>query len=325
MSKLSAAALNKLALRHLKPAPFSVGPRPIMIFGMGTHTYPNARASVGYFLVEMLGKRLGSGFHRYFDCNAYLAHYAPENLLLVQPDTYFVSDNHQCMRRVIARYPVDPRKSVLVYHEPSLPLGTVEYMTQGRTDGNKELSVLAKEFKSEEFPRIAVGIDYPKPNYRFEPPPIHSLQTKRGDYSEFFLLNKFPHSHWVQLHEEVVPKVFAAIDKAVGHIREEFPLSNVEEWDPIRPELAFEKEQPYSQRKGEDESEGEAYYDEEPIVFVGPRVDPNIVKHSKRQQNIRLEEVRKARERNPEFGRLLSTGARLSKGLKHVTENYRDN
>lgn len=130
---------------------------------------------------------------------------------------------------------------MLIYHEPTLPVGAVHYMTKGRTDGNADLHKLASELKTEEFPRIAVGVQYPDPTMRyisllcplspppsplpsfsslflsllpccikiphsrFAPPVLHQLQSLRPNYSEYFLLNKFPKSHWVQLHEVCNP------------------------------------------------------------------------------------------------------------------------
>lgn len=284
-------------MQFLKAAPIQVGPRPIMIFGMGSHTHPGSRNSVGYFLVNLLGKRLKTPFHRFTSCNAYVAHFAPENLLLVQPDTYFVIDNHQCMRRIVHHYPVEPTKSVLIYHEPSLPLGTVEYMTKGRTEHNSDLHKLATELKTEEFPRIAVGIEYPTPNTRFDPPLIHQMQNQKAQFEELFLLNKFPYAHWVELHETVLPKVFAAVDKAVGDIREEFPLTNVDE-DPLRPESNWATH---------------TENDNPPHIHFGPKEDvqsspqqPQQQRTTAEEQHARLWAIRRQRENDPEFAKLIS-------------------
>lgn len=100
--------------------------------------------------------------------------------------------------------------------------------------------------------------------------------------------------------QEVVPKVFAAIDKAVGKIREDFPLTDVDEWNPVRPELVFESEQ-----GRESKSEGE-----EPLVHVGPRLSAEQKQLTKLDQDARLDQIRKYREQDPEFARLLSTGGR---------------
>jgi len=208
-------------------------------------------------------------------------------MLLVQPDTYFVIDNHQCMRRLVHHYPVEPTKSVIIYHEPGLPLGTVEYMTKGRTEHNKDLHKIATELKTEEFPRIAVGIEYPTPNTRFDPPLIHQMQNVKAQFEELFLLNKFPYAHWVQLHETVLPKVFAAIDKAVGEIREEFPLTHISE-DPLRAESNWAEENP-------------------PQISFGPKQGQQEPHRTTSQEQMeRLWAIRRQRENDPEFARLIS-------------------
>lgn len=274
-------------MQFVRGAPIRVRARPVMVFGMGSHTHPGSRNSVGYFLVSLLGKRLGSKFHRFTSCNAYVAHYPPENLLLVQPDTYFVIDNHQCMRRIVSHYEgVEPTKSVLIYHEPNLPIGTVEYMTKGRTDHNKDLHALASEMKTEEFPRIAVGIEFPLTNTRFQAPLVHQLQNPRAQFEELFLLNKFPYDHWVQLHEITLPKVFAAVDKAVGDIRRDYPLSEIAD-DPLRAESNW----------GTDDLDP-------PKVWTGPE-EPEQV-YTQEEQFKRLWEIRRKRENDPEFAELLA-------------------
>jgi len=276
-------------MQFLKGAPITVGPKAVMIFGMGTHTHRGSRSSVGYFLVNLLGRRLNAPFYRFTTCNAYVAHFPLENLLLVQPDTYFVIHNHECMRRIVHHYMVDPQKSVLIYHEPSLPLGKVEYMTKGRTEHNKDLHRIATELKSEEFPRIAVGIDFPEPNTRFDPPAVHQLQNFKADYNDLFLLNKFPYEHWVELHETVLPRVFAAVDKAVGDIREEYPLTTIDDM-PLRAESNW----------GTNENPQE--------VAVGP-VEPPPSPPTPESQYKRLWEIRRQREKDPAFAKLI-TGTR---------------
>jgi len=276
-------------MQFIKAAPFRLGAKPVMVFGMGSYSHPASRSSVGFFLVGLLGKRLGLDFHRFTHCNAYVAHYGPENLLLVQPDTYFVSQNHQCLRRIVNHYPVDPAKSVLIYHEPTLPLGAVHYMTKGRTEGNADLHALASELKTEEFPRIAVGVQYPDPTMRFSPPVLHQMQSIKPNYAEYFLLNKFPKSHWVQLHEFVVPRLFAAVDKAVGEIRATYPLTSIDEENSVRAESHFGTDIMNAQE-----------------VLTGPRV-PAKEGLTADELEARLWEVRRQREDDPEFKRLIAT------------------
>eukprot|EP01111_Echinosteliopsis_oligospora_P008963 TRINITY_DN2537_c0_g1_i1.p1 TRINITY_DN2537_c0_g1~~TRINITY_DN2537_c0_g1_i1.p1 ORF type:complete len:295 (-),score=79.32 TRINITY_DN2537_c0_g1_i1:36-920(-) len=223
-------------MQFVKPPPFILGPRPIMIFGMGSHNYPHSRNSVGYYMVDMLGRRLGSSFYKNRLCNGYLAHFPEENLLLVKPDTYMVYDNRECLKRVVDRFDeVTPMKSVMIYHETQLPLGEVEYRTKGRTDHNPDLHKIATELKSEWFPRIAVGIEYPSSSVRFEGTPLHDLYSPDEDTDQLFLLNKFPEDHWIKLHREVIPKVFAAVDAAIGDIRSTYPMTSAPV-HPLRPD-----------------------------------------------------------------------------------------
>jgi len=195
-------------------------------------------------MVEMLGRRLEAPFFLNRSNNAVLAHYAPENLLLVKPDTYNVKYNLECMRRVANRFPgVEPLNSIIIYHEPDLPLGEVEYLSRGSTMHNQDLHQIALELKTERFPRIAVGIEYPEENTKFEPTPLHLLNSsdKMHEKDALFLHNKFPRDHWIKIHRTVVPKVFGAIDQGINEIRERWPITSKPD-RPERPEVYNEVE-----------------------------------------------------------------------------------
>jgi len=85
---------------------------------------------------------------------------------------------------------------------------------------------LAEDLKTDEFPRIAIGIAHPTHNIRFEPPPLHMIRAPDCSMDELYLLNKFPADHWLRLHELTIPKTFSALDSAIGRIRANWPLSS---------------------------------------------------------------------------------------------------
>jgi len=226
----------------LRPTPIMLRARPIMIFGIGNHTYPNSRNSVGHYMVDMLARRLGVVFYHNKQCTSYLGHYPEEDLLLVKPDTFLVSDNKEALRRIVLRWNnIEPSKSIFIYHETQLPIGDVRFATSGRTNHNQALAHLAEDLKTDEFPRIAVGIEHPTPNVRFEAPPLHILRAPDCGMDELYLLNKFPDEHWLRLHEFSIPKVFGAIDAAIGRIRRDWPLST-EEAGKLTPNVFTEEE-----------------------------------------------------------------------------------
>lgn len=214
------------AQRLLRPPPFLLRKNPIMIFGIGNLTFPNSRNSAGLYMADLLAKRIGVEYQQNRFCSAYVAHYAEEDLLLVKPDTFLVQDNREALRRIVTRWKnIDPQKSIFVYHETQLPVGEVNFITAGRTGHNPALNAIAQDLKTNEFPRIAIGIEHPESGVRFEPTPLHLFRGPQNP-EELFLLNKFPNEHWLKLHELALPRFFGAVDRAIGYIRKDFPLSD---------------------------------------------------------------------------------------------------
>ena len=86
----------------------------------------------------------------------------------------------------------------------------------------------------------------------------------------------------------MVPRFFAAVDKAVGEIRENFPLTNVEDINPLRPEAIF------------------VTNETNPVeILYGPQEEQ--VERSSSEKTRRLWALRRRRESDPEFRRLTKT------------------
>jgi len=245
-------------------APFVLGARPIMLFGMGSHDFPLAKASVGHYMLGLLAQRLGIKFHKYRSVSATVAHYPDENLLLVQPDTYLLKDNTETLQRVTSRWPsIDLDRSIFLYSELNLRVGEVRYITFGRTGHNSELMMISDAIGNHTFRRIGIGIDYPVPGVRLQTPLAFSLHLPVGvGINEIYALNRFNRDHWKRLHQEAVPKVFSAIDDVIGDIRKEWALPEV---DPspvfpgvgLEPEVTFEEARQQSMREAQEEQKQE--------------------------------------------------------------------
>jgi len=194
-----------------------------MLFGLGTHDLAYAKCSVGHYMVGLVAERLGSKMHRYRSVSASVGHFEEENLFFVQPDTYLIRDNPETLRRIVKRWPyVNLSKSIFLHHEINLRVGEVSISSVGRTSHNPDLHDVANTIGGIEFYRIAIGINYPSPDIRFQTP--FALQRRLPTTNdEILTLNKFLPEYWIRLHEEGVPRVFEAVDKAVNDIRSKWP------------------------------------------------------------------------------------------------------
>lgn len=86
-----------------------------------------------------------------------------------------------------------------------------------------------------------------------------------------------------------MPRIFAAVDKAIGDIRAEYPLTSIDQENAIRAESSFGTDIENPQE-----------------VFTGPpQFSSGAV--SPKEQEQRLWEIRRQRENDPEFKRLIAT------------------
>ena len=95
----------------------------------------------------------------------------------------------------------------------------------------------------------------------------------------------------------MVPRLFAAVDKAIGEIRADYPLTSVDDEHAVRPESHFGSslENPQEVHTGRAGEEGERGF------------GPLSADSSADEQLRRLWHIRRQREKDPEFKRLIAT------------------
>lgn len=152
------------------------------IVGLGNvgAKYQGSRHNIGFAIVDELAQRLklefspGKGDYfaadganpaklswiaRLFGKKSDQASQSPA--LLIKPTTY-MNASGKAVRQVSAGYQVQLQRILIVTDDFQLPLGTVRLRQSGSDGGHNGLASIIREFESEDFPRLRIGIG-PRP------------------------------------------------------------------------------------------------------------------------------------------------------------------
>lgn len=132
------------------------------VIGLGNpgQEYRETRHNVGFMVVDSLRQQLGCGgkqekcFSHMYSCNKY-------DVLLVKPQTYMNLSGNAVLN-LIKDYRLSPQEILVVYDDLDLPLGTVKLRKAGSSGGHRGLKSIIEKIKTEEFPRLRVGIGRPE-------------------------------------------------------------------------------------------------------------------------------------------------------------------
>lgn len=167
-----------------------------IVFGLGNfgdkyaYTYHN----MGFLTAECLADKLGLKFKKR-ECDGLIAEgqRGGEKLLIVKPLT-FMNLSGNCVKQVVRKYGADIRDIIVVFDDIDIPRCTVRVRHNGSGGTHNGMRNIIEVMKSEDFPRVRVGIG--------KPPEFVSL----GDY----VLSEVPKADR--------PAFFDTIDSAANEV-----------------------------------------------------------------------------------------------------------
>ena len=167
-----------------------------LIVGLGNpgRQYTGNRHNTGFMCLDALAGRLGVQF-RQRRARALLAtgHIGEATLILAKPQTY-MNLSGLSVSELVRFYRVPLTNLLVVYDDLDLPLGKVRIRERGSAAGHKGLQSIISSLRTQEIPRLRIGIGRPPDD---QPPEVYVLQ----DFA----------------HEER-PIIAEAIDRAVSAI-----------------------------------------------------------------------------------------------------------
>ena len=139
-----------------------------MIVGLGNpgEAYARTRHNVGFRTVDLLAQRLDVKIDR-VKCKALtrLVELAGHKVLRVKPQTY-MNASGQSVLWASQYYKVPPERILVLSDDISLPVGRIRVRAQGSAGGHNGLKSIIADLKSQEFPRVKIGVGAkPCPEY----------------------------------------------------------------------------------------------------------------------------------------------------------------
>jgi PTH1 family peptidyl-tRNA hydrolase len=138
-------------------------PRPRLILGLGNpgERYAATRHNVGFRVVHEVARRRGVRLDGR-ECKAVVGRASGAPLLLAEPQTYMNRSGYAA-RCLVERYAVEPQDLLVVYDEVALPLGRLRLRPSGSPGGHRGMESVIGELRSDELPRLRLGIAPPEP------------------------------------------------------------------------------------------------------------------------------------------------------------------
>jgi PTH1 family peptidyl-tRNA hydrolase len=131
-----------------------------LVVGLGNpgDEYAATRHNVGFMLVDRLARAWGVELRgRLFKARTALARRGGDEIFLIEPKT-FMNRSGSAVREALAGKDVPAERLVVAYDDLDIPLGEIRVRKKGRPGTHKGMISIVGEIRTEEFPRIRIGI-----------------------------------------------------------------------------------------------------------------------------------------------------------------------
>jgi PTH1 family peptidyl-tRNA hydrolase len=131
-----------------------------LVVGLGNpgDEYAATRHNAGFMLVERLARAWGVPLRgRLFKARTGVARRGDEGVFLALPKT-FMNRSGLAVRAAMAGKEVPAERLIVIYDDLDIPLGEIRVRKKGRPGTHKGMISVVGETRTDEFPRIRVGI-----------------------------------------------------------------------------------------------------------------------------------------------------------------------
>lgn len=115
--------------------------------------------NAGFWVADILASEAGVSFKR---AGAFEIAYLPGGIHLIKPSTY-MNESGRSVGAILTARQKDPENMLLICDDINLSLGTLRLRKRGSAGGQNGLKDTIDVLKTEEFPRLRLGIG-PKPD-----------------------------------------------------------------------------------------------------------------------------------------------------------------
>lgn len=131
-----------------------------IVAGLGNpgKKYEDTRHNMGFSAIDALAEKYGINVNKIkFRALVGEGRIAGQKVLLVKPQTY-MNLSGESVREIMDFYKADPRELIVIYDDIDIPAGTIRLRKKGSAGTHNGMRNILQHIKTEEFPRIRVGI-----------------------------------------------------------------------------------------------------------------------------------------------------------------------
>ncbi len=133
-----------------------------LIIGLGNpgKEYSNTRHNAGFLALDIVAKKLNVEINRKaFDSLTGKTMYKGQLVLLMKPQTY-MNLSGEAVRKAVNYYQLNPQEDLIViYDDLDINYGQIRLRSKGSAGGHKGMKSIIANIKTQEFPRIRIGIE----------------------------------------------------------------------------------------------------------------------------------------------------------------------
>jgi len=196
-----------------------------IIVGLGNpgSKYKGTRHNVGFETIDKLcyDHKINMKNQQRFRALIGEGRIAGKPILLVQPMTY-MNLSGESVRKILHFYKLQPSEMIVIYDDIALPVGDIRVREQGSAAGQKGMINIIAQLKTDEFPRIRIGVG--------DKPPFMKL----SDY----VLSRFLREEW----DDMIQGITKAGD-AVELILKEGTVTSMNRYNKKMPTQSEQKKQ----------------------------------------------------------------------------------
>lgn len=131
-----------------------------IIAGLGNpgKKYENTRHNMGFAAIDILAEKYGIKVNRLrFNALTGEGRINGEKVLLIKPQTY-MNLSGESLRPALDYYKTEPENLIVIYDDVDIPAGYIRVRKKGSAGTHNGMKSILYHLRTEEFPRIRVGI-----------------------------------------------------------------------------------------------------------------------------------------------------------------------
>lgn len=132
------------------------------IIGLGNpgKKYAKTRHNIGFMVVDVVAFLLKCPKKEKECCFSKIIECPEHDVILVKPQTY-MNNSGVAVKNLIDEYNLSPEEILIVYDDLDLSPGTIRLRKSGSSGGHKGVKSIIENIKTENFPRLKIGIGRP--------------------------------------------------------------------------------------------------------------------------------------------------------------------